>query len=127
MPIKISNVVKSFNEYKRLKEADDNGYVKCVTCGHIGSYKKLHSGHFQHGLHFIEENQHIQCPGCNTFGGGKRDLYTLFMIDKYGREKVDELIQLKNKGRRYSQSELKELRTYYRKKVRELRKEKGLY
>uniref|UniRef100_A0A6M3KGK6 Putative lambda recombination protein n=1 Tax=viral metagenome TaxID=1070528 RepID=A0A6M3KGK6_9ZZZZ len=52
--------------------------------------------------------------------------YTLYMIDRYGRERVDELIRLKRAGRKYSQSELLELRTKYISKIKELRKAKGL-
>lgn len=125
--IKISNVVRAFNLYLRLKEADDNGYVTCVTCGAIGSYKEFQSGHFQHSLHFIEDNQHSQCIFCNGYNSGSMAKYTLYMIDRYGRDRVEELIRLKKQAHRYSQSELKELRTKFRTKIKELRQQKGLY
>ena len=45
-------------------------------------------------LALVEENIHPQCKGCNGFGmkhGDKALNYALYMIDRYGREFVDEL------------------------------------
>lgn len=84
----------------RISEADENGYCTCVTCGHIGKYNDGFDGG-----HFIAKgncsywmldprNIHPQCKGCNGFKmqhGSAQVQYTLWMIDKYGREFVDHM------------------------------------
>lgn len=111
---------QDFNKYIRLLKSDKNGMGICVTCGKKLHYKEAHAGHFQHGLHFREDNQHIQCPRCNLFLSGNLSKYTLYMIDKYGREKVDELIREKNKIHKYGIPYLRELRGKIRKRIKEL-------
>jgi hypothetical protein len=83
-----------------------HGLAKCVTCEKWKPWKDMHAGHYQHGLTYaqsedgfycLEENLHPQCPGCNTYRGGMLDKYTLFMIDTYGRELVEELQALRHK------------------------------
>jgi hypothetical protein len=38
-----------FSEYVRLRDADDNGWVRCITCGNAYPWKgtsNLHNGHY---------------------------------------------------------------------------------
>lgn len=88
----------------RISRADDNGYCTCVTCGKVGKYNDGFDGG-----HFIEKskssywmldprNIHPQCKPCNKDGmkyGGKNVVYTLWMIDTYGREFVDHMEEMK--------------------------------
>ena len=88
----------------RLKASDDDGFCTCVTCGVRRHYKdKMQGGHFlprgsAHGL--LEENVHVQCAYCNLWGmksgGSAAQAYTLYMIDMYGKEFVEELISTKS-------------------------------
>lgn len=96
---------KAISEHIRQSSADKMGWGSCVTCGQNKHWKELHAGHYQHGLTYaqgedrfyvLEENLHPQCAGCNTFRGGMLDKYTLFMIDTYGREVVEELQALRH-------------------------------
>ncbi len=88
------------SEYIRKKYADEHGYVSCVTCGVTRLWNDgIQAGHFipkAQGLsiYFEEENIHPQCMPCNVFKDGNYRSYTLFMIDTYGREKIDELESL---------------------------------
>lgn len=109
----------------RLRYADEDGYCECVTCGERKHFKKMHAGHFKHGLDFIDDNMHPQCVGCNTYRGGRLDIYTLFMIDTYGRERVEELQRLKNKGQKYSKSEYKEMIERFKDEAKKKAYEKG--
>jgi hypothetical protein len=87
----------------RLKASDDNGYCQCVTCDAVKHYKEMDGGHFiPKGScsywSLREENVHPQCKGCNGFGmkhGSAALSYTLWMIDYYGRDFVDEMEALK--------------------------------
>jgi len=114
----------------RLKAADENGYAQCVTCGRVDHYTNMDGGHFisrKHTAHkLLEENIHACCKGCNGFLNGNMIPYTIFMIDTYGREFVDELEATKNETRKYSRQEILGIiddLKHYEKQVRE---QKGL-
>lgn len=103
----------------RLKAADDDGYCSCVTCGVVRQWNdSMDGGHFvakgQGGRNMwalVEENVHPQCKGCNGFGmkyGNTEKAYTLYMVDMYGREKVDEMLQ-KNVTSKLNRIELEDL------------------
>ena len=112
--------VTDFNMYIRLREADKNGMVTCVTCGKRLHYKEANAGHFKHGLDFVEDNQHAQCVYCNQYLSGRLDKYTIYMIDRYGRKRVDELEALANKAHKYSIPDLIELRQDFKDKIKTL-------
>ena len=115
-----------FNKMIRLQEADENGLLECITCGKIVHYKECDAGHYVHGLDFVEDNQHGQCKRCNMYLSGNLANYTLYMIDRYGRERVDELHLEKHKTHKYSIPELREKREGYRQRIKELEyKHKG--
>lgn len=88
---------KAMSQYIRQKYADRNGYVKCVSCGKVDHWKEMDAGHFRSkgngsGTEFVEENVHPQCVNCNRFIAEDAKIrYTTFMIDTYGREKIEEL------------------------------------
>ena len=87
----------------RISAADDNGYAKCVSCGCVHHYKDMDGGHFipkgSSSFWALEiENVHPQCKGCNGFGmkfGNAEKEYTLWMIDTYGKDKVEEMLATK--------------------------------
>ena len=100
----------------RLKAADDNGYVSCVTCGVTRHYKDgMQGGHFlprgtAHAL--LEQNVNPQCQGCNGFGmkhGSAAQAYTSWMIDMYGKDYVDELIATKSQVNKMTVADYEDL------------------
>lgn len=83
-----------FSLWVRLKNADKNGYVQCVTCGRIKHYKEMDAGHLRHGcLDYDPININPQCDYCNRFNSGQRDLYYRWAVQKYGQKEVDALYQ----------------------------------
>lgn len=89
-----------FSKWIRLRDSDDNGYGACCTCGKWAHYTDgMHAGHFNPRgnklTRFDERNVNLQCCGCNTYRGGKQAEYTLFIEKKYGREVLDELMELR--------------------------------
>lgn len=88
--------------YIRKKYADDNGNVKCVSCQTVLPWKDSHCAHFigraKKATRWMEENLHPACPSCNVF---RKEMhmreYTVFMLDFYGRDFVDELRVLEKK------------------------------
>jgi len=89
---------------KYIRERDGN---VCFTCGEYGNQ----AGHFIHrdSLDFEEKNIHAQCTRCNLNLSGNLAEYTLRMIDKYGREEVDELMARKHQIKRWTVGELEEI------------------
>jgi len=115
---------------RRMEEADDNGYVKCVTCGCVRHYKdKMQGGHFRPrgkaATKLRKENVHPQCDSCNGFGmkfHGKEAEYTLYMIDRYGKELVDELIEESNNPKKWYRPELEDLIDQFKEEIKEQEK-----
>ena len=89
---------KAMSVYIRMKYADESGNVKCVSCGKVISWKESDCGHFVPksrgaAIRWVEENCHPECQGCNRFSHSHLIGYTLYMVDMYGREKIEELEQ----------------------------------
>lgn len=90
--------------YVRLKAADDNGYVSCVTCGVTRQWnERMQGGHFikrgKKRWAYEEENVHPQCAECNGIHmqyGQADKKYTLYMVDMYGRDFVDHMLATVN-------------------------------
>lgn len=56
---------KVFSYYIRLRDADENGYCKCCTCGKKFHWKKIQNGHWisrgKLSTRFHEQNCNSQC------------------------------------------------------------------
>ena len=99
MKLKYSTVQASADKvqslYIRQKHAV-NGMVTCVSCGKVLPWQDADCGHYipksrGASIRYVEENCHPECKSCNRFDDGHLAGYTLYMIDTYGREKIDEL------------------------------------
>jgi len=124
---------KVFSEYIRLRDADSNGYVWCITCGRTHYWSDGHQincGHFiprgRKATRFDERNCHGQCVKCNMYKSGEWDIYEQRMIELYGKEVVEEIKQKSRIGGGYNSYQLREKIIEYREKIKQLRKEKNL-
>ena len=111
-----------YSTYRRLSEADENGYVTCVTCGVKRHYKdRMQNGHYidRHisSTRYLDKNCHVQCVGCNMFGGGKKDIYALYLIKRYGEGILEHLNDLKKQTKQFKVYELEEMMTSYKQKL----------
>jgi hypothetical protein len=101
----------------RVAAADDNGYAQCVSCKMQFHYKDMDGGHFYPKGNcsywaLEKENVHPQCKGCNGFGmkyGIASQQYTLWMIDYYGRDFVDEMEAKKRNVKKIYKAEYQEM------------------
>jgi len=114
-----------FSKYIRLKYADSNGYVKCVTCGVKKHYKdSMDAGHYVPRNHlstrWLETNVHVQCRGCNRFGGGRLDEYALFLTKTYGNEVLDYLNKKKHTTCKMTKADYETLIEDLKLKIKEL-------
>ena len=113
----------AFSRYIRLREADDNGYVSCVTCGTTRHWQDgIHAGHFiaksrGNAIYMHPENVHPQCVRCNLHLHGNLIQYTLYMIEQYGQEKISELEELARTTVKFTADDWLEIETEYKEKA----------
>lgn len=126
-----AEALKSAQLLARISNADDNGNCTCVTCGHTGRYNDYFDGG-----HFIAKgsssywmldprNIHPQCKSCNGNGmkfGNKEMAYTLWMIDKYGRDFVEHMKSTKGQIIKRTALEFEAFITEANKKIAEHKK-----
>lgn len=114
---------EAFSQYIRVKDAVD-GEATCVTCGVTASWKDLQNGHFytrgRFPTRWDEMNCHVQCYRCNIALKGNYIVYTKYMIDRYGREAVDELEVKSLSTQKLTSQEMRDLIVYYRQMVKKL-------
>lgn len=119
-----------FSEFIRLRDADKNGYCKCISCGKIQHWKEVDNGHFVNRSHmstrFDEKNCNAQCRKCNRFDEGNNIGYMKGLVAKYGDKIIDELYVKKHHTSKFSKVEFELMADYYKKKVSELKKEKNI-
>jgi hypothetical protein len=107
-----------FSEWRRRKDADENGYVTCVTCGKVAHYKEMHCGHFRprryKATRWSVPNTGVQCVVCNTFNEGEQYLFAKHIDETYGEGTSDELTRESREIVKFSRSELEEKIEYYK-------------
>jgi len=110
-----------FSKFIRSRD-NYNGMFKCCSCGQYKPYEQADCGHFINrrwmATRFREDNCHAQCRSCNRFDEGNAVGYTMFMIDKYGKEHVEYLQAIKNAGYKYTDFELEVLIKEYKQKLK---------
>lgn len=101
-----------FSEYIRLKYVDKNWNCKCVTCWAVVPRTEIQNWHFvsrgNMKYRFSDENCFPQDYRCNCLLNWNYQAYTLFMIDKFGRKKVEEMLNDKT-IKEYKQYEYEEM------------------
>lgn len=130
IPILQKRLDQVFSEYIKFRDASDNGYCTCVTCGSIHRWNDIQNGHYisrQYiATRYDSRNCHPQCNDCNVGKRGNLDEYKRFIIKKYGVKVLAELEEGKRALAKWGTADYQEKIAYYRKEVRRLRKEKGL-
>ncbi len=103
MTAKLSTLVDKADKlasiYIRMKASDHTGCITCITCGKYLEWKDAHCAHYiERGkveTRWLEGNLHAACAGCNAFRKEfHKRRYTVFILDTYGREFLDELERL---------------------------------
>ena len=104
--------------FTRLKFADSQGFVSCVTCGKRSHYTKMNAGHFIHGaLDYNEINVNPQDVRCNKWLHGNLIQYTTYITLKYGPEMVKILQTEAAKKIKYTEEELEKILIELNKKL----------
>ena len=118
----IGLTVKACNDY--IKERDKN--LPCISCGATKNTIQYAAGHYKPAgnnpqLRFNELNIHKQCNrDCNMAKSGNLIHYRQGLIEKIGLSKV-EWIESYQGDYKYTIEDLKEIREYYKDKIKELK------
>lgn len=128
---------KAFAEYIRLRDSPD-GFGLCISCEKAVPYPNStgawHCGHLfprsvvYNSLYFHEKNVAGQCSACNTFLEGNTMAFREGLVRRHGEGVIEELEQARaaGQGRKWYDHEYKELAAEYRRKSREIKKERGI-
>lgn len=111
MPNRVKKAKKDLeiisHNFVRRRDSKDKDFIGgyCFDCGKYVSGRDFQCGHWQPSgscgaiLRYHPHNMQGQASGCNC-GYQQEQVkirFTLKMIDKYGKERVDKLMQLRNK------------------------------
>jgi len=81
-----------FSLYIRLKHADKNGDVTCITCGKVANYKKMQASHLVPGrterILFDERGVYPCCYRCNCVLSGNLLNYMKYLEETLGVKKA---------------------------------------
>lgn len=104
-------------------EAIECGEVRCITCDKKGQWNRgMQAGHFIAGrgnsILFDERGIHVQCVGCNVWGGGQQAKYYEFMKKKYGQKVIDDLYKQAVKPRKFTREELLDMIAGYKERIK---------
>lgn len=121
---------KVFSEYIRIRDADQNGFIRCISCGKSVFWKEADAGHYINRKHlslrFNEINVNAQCRSCNRFDEGNIPAYGMALQGKYGKEIIEKLLASKNQTMKLGRFEIEQLTKDVKTKLSQLKKEKGL-
>lgn len=125
----LNTLQRVFNEWVRLDNADELGYVTCCTCSKRRKWNdRMDAGHCekstQQGTRFDPMNVAPQCSYCNRFQNGNQSAHRIYVDKKYGEGTAD-ILRVKGKQRTdWDRFELVDQIKDYRKKVKQLKQEK---
>lgn len=92
IPQLIKKLDKVFSIYIRQRNMDENGIVRCITCGRVKHWKEVDCGHYRKrqymNTRFDEMNCQEQCKRCNAFEQGADVNFRYALVRKYGEEDV---------------------------------------
>ena len=112
-----------FSEFIRLRTANGNGFVECVTCGKVDHWRSMDCGHFMSrkniSTRWHEDNCQVQCKSCNVFRYGEQYKYSVWL----GQEKADHLYNLSKQTLKLYDQDLLDMIKIYQEKVVVLKKE----
>ena len=113
-----------FSQYIRLRDTDENGYGKCISCGKIIHWKDGDAGHYVNRKHmslrYDEKNVNLQCRACNRYDEGNMIGYNHGLVEKYGDGAINYLNIKRHNICKMGKVEYEALIKHYHKKIREL-------
>lgn len=110
-----------FSTYIRLRDADKHGIVTCPLCWAKIHWKKAQNMHFITRscwlYRYDEDNCHAWCMRCNVILNWNYIEYTLYMINKYSLQKVEEMKKNSKRVYKLPTVEIQTKIDYYSEKI----------
>jgi hypothetical protein len=121
----IAKADKYFSQYIRLRDTP----CFCPTCGAYIEFETSDCAHYIGRRHlntrYNELNCHATCRKDNRFLGGEIVKYRMWLVEKYGEQKIKELEQLAFlSGGGYKAFDLEIIAEEYKQKIKQLKAEK---
>jgi hypothetical protein len=128
IPTLLREAQTAFNAWVRARDAKQ----PCISCGKPpGDMTGLHAGrdagHYRSTgsashLRFHEDNCHAQCVECNQWKAGNAVDYRIRLVHRIGQTRV-EALERDNQVIKWTAQGLREIRTTYKAKRKQLEKE----
>jgi hypothetical protein len=118
---------KYFSQYIRFRDTP----CFCPTCGAYITYETSDCCHYIGRGHlntrYSEMNCHAGCRKCNRFKSGEAVRYRMWLVEKYGEQKVQELERLAFlAGGGFKSFDLDMIADQYKQKIKALKAENNL-
>ena len=128
LPKKLSALIHKadslFSKYIRHSYADGRGNIACFTCDNVKQISEMDCGHFvgrQHkSVRWDERNGHPQCRYCNRYNEGRKDVYAVKLMEKYGPNILLELQEKKQQIVHLTHEEMEKVIDTYKRKLEAL-------
>lgn len=125
----VKKLDRIFQLYIRLRDVNNQGAFRCISCGRYKPFSQMDAGHFigraAMSLRYCTSNVFGQCRYCNRILNGNLLDYRKSLVQKLGEEKVEWLEAQKHSTKSYSCFELETLIDFYTKEVKKLKIEKN--
>ena len=116
-----------FSEYRRRSSIEEDGFVKCVTCGKRMRWQDSQCGHYisrnRLAVRWNPKNTAPQCVGCNVFKAGNMPEYTLYLQQKYGKGIIEKLVKESKQIIKLRSADLEDMIKVYQNKLDKLKGE----
>ena len=80
---------------RRIEESNDEGYVRCISCGNVMHWKEAQGGRYiprtVRATELEKDNIWPQCPQCNGVRAGNLIPYRYNLARRIGEERVKRL------------------------------------
>ena len=119
-----------FSKYIRLRDANQNGLCKCVTCSTVKHWSDMDCGHFQSrrytATRWDEKNAHAQCQACNNYGSGEQYIHGIEIDALYGAGTAQVLQDTARLIHKWTKDDVMAMARYYKQETELLIKEKNI-
>lgn len=94
-----STAMSNFQKLRRMQEANDDGFVRCISCGKAMHWKEAQGGHYiprtVRPTEMDPDNVWPQCSQCNGVRAGNLHAYRSRLVRTIGEERVKRLEALR--------------------------------
>lgn len=120
---------KWFSIMIRLRDADENGYCRCITTGKIAHWRDMDAGHFISRRHkatkYDEKNVYAQSRGANRFNQGMQFEFGLAIDRIHGKGTAEFILAKSRAPYKENSFEVEQKLMYYMAQAQKLAKQKG--